>query len=79
MVTRIQPLKKNDIVLISDDNVPRGKWLLGKVEEVYPGRDGLIRTVSVCTKKGVVNRPIQKLHLLEEHRDVLINPITAPM
>ena len=67
-------LKKKDTVLISDDNLPRGKWLLGKVEEIFPGKDGLIRTVSVRTKKGIINRPVQRLHLLEEHRDTLLSP-----
>ena len=31
----------------------------------YPGRDGLIRSVDVKTRKGVINRSIQRLHDLE--------------
>ncbi|XP_075247469.1 uncharacterized protein LOC142340663 [Convolutriloba macropyga] len=34
------PLKVNDKVWILKDMTPRGIWLLGRVLEVYPGRDG---------------------------------------
>jgi hypothetical protein len=63
------PLKQGDIVLISDDNLTRGKWKLGKVAETFIGADGLVRTVKVKTAKGFVNRPVQRLHLLEEFRN----------
>jgi len=32
---------------------------------VFPGRDGLIRSVEVKTSRGVLVRPIQRLHDLE--------------
>ena len=63
------PLKENDVVLITDDNISRGRWRLGKVTQTYPGADGLIRTVRLQTKEGQVNRPVQRLHLLEEFRE----------
>ena len=62
------PLKENDVVLISEDNRPRGKWRIGKVIQTYPGKDDRVRTVKLQTKKGIINRPVQKLHLLEEHK-----------
>ena len=43
----------------------RLKWPTGIVQEVYPGKEGLIRAVDVKTAKGVVTRPIQKIHDLE--------------
>jgi len=52
--------------LISEDNIPRGKWGIDKVAETFPRKDGRIRTVRVQTKKGMINRPVQKLHLLEK-------------
>ena len=61
-------LKENDIVLISEDNLPRGKWRIGKVMETYPGKDDRVRTVKLQNKKEIINRPAQKLHLLEEHK-----------
>ena len=39
------PLKENDVVLTSKDNIPRGKWRIGRVMETFPGKDGKIRTV----------------------------------
>ncbi|XP_068707645.1 uncharacterized protein [Montipora foliosa] len=58
-------LNRNALVLLVDDNVPRGHWNLGRVLEVYPGPDGMVRTVKVKTKDSVFIRPIQKLCLLE--------------
>ncbi|XP_044165196.1 uncharacterized protein LOC122949115 [Acropora millepora] len=59
------PLQVGDIVLVSEDNVSRGKWPLARVTEVRPGRDGLVRTATVRTEKSFLNRPVQRLHRLE--------------
>ena len=72
------PLKQGDVVLISEDNIPRGKWKLGKVVDTFPGKDGRIRTVRVQTKKGMINRPVQKLHLLEEYNNKILDGKCAP-
>ena len=40
-------LKKGDIVLIQDSNQIRGQWKLGKVSEVFPGEDSIVRKVHV--------------------------------
>lgn len=53
------------IVLVREDNTPRLQWPIGVIVNVYPGRDGLIRSVDVKTRKGVFNRTIQTLHDLE--------------
>lgn len=53
------------VVLIRGDNVPRQRWPIGVIVKVYPGRDGLIRSVDVKTVKGIFNRTIQNLHDLE--------------
>lgn len=58
-------LKPNALVLLMDDSAPRGYWSLGRVLEVYPGSDGMVRTAKVKTKDSVYIRPIQKLCLLE--------------
>ena len=58
---RKQPLKVNDVVLVADDNIPRNSWILGKVEKVFPGRDGLVRTVKVRTSRSLLSRPVQKI------------------
>ena len=35
------------------------------IVKVYPGRDGIIRSADIRTKRGILTRPIQKLHDLE--------------
>ena len=72
------PLKQSDVVLISEDNIPRGKWKLGKIVDNFPGKDGRIRTVRVQNKKRMINRPLQKLHLLEEYNDKILDGRCAP-
>ena len=50
-------LKKGDIVLIQDSNQIRGQWKLGKVSEVFPGEDGLVRKVHVTYKNPKQGEP----------------------
>ncbi|KRX13015.1 Tigger transposable element-derived protein 6, partial [Trichinella nelsoni] len=54
-----------DIVLVSEDEVPTHMWPMARVIEVYPGSDGVVRTVKVKTLKGTYNRSVRKLRLLE--------------
>ena len=58
-------IKPDALVVLVNDNTPRGHWNLGRVLETYPGPGGLARTVEVKTKDAVYVRPIQKLCLLE--------------
>ena len=41
--------------------------------DTFPGKEGGIRIVRVQTKKGMLNRPVQKLHLLEEYKDEILD------
>ena len=58
-------LKPNDLVLVVDENHPRGHWLLARVTKVHHGQDGLVRSAEVKTRTGTLVRPIRKLCLLE--------------
>lgn len=63
----VRPTKNfeiGDIVLIKEENLPPGKWALGKVVELHPGKDGYVRVVSVKTESNILKRPITKLLLL---------------
>ncbi|KRZ65356.1 hypothetical protein T10_2495, partial [Trichinella papuae] len=64
-VTNKQEPRVGDIVLVAEDGVPTHKWPMARVIEVYPGDDGVVRTVKVKTLKGTYNRPVRKLRLLE--------------
>jgi hypothetical protein len=64
-------------VILRDENTPRSEWKMGRVTEVMPGQDGLVRNVAVeianrnLDKKGkrmsdptTLKRSIQKLVVL---------------
>lgn len=58
-------LKPDDVVMMVDQSCPRGKWPLARVTDVYPGEDGLVRTVRVVSGGKSYLRPIVKLCPLE--------------
>ena len=60
-------LSDNDVVLIVDKALPRGAWCMGRVIEIYPDSNGLVRTARMRTKHLVVLRPISKLCLIDSN------------
>ena len=58
-------LAMGDLVLIADENVPRGKWPLGRVIDVFHGNDGYVRSARVQTSSTILTRPVTKLCFLE--------------
>lgn len=52
------------LVLISSDQTPPTAWPIGRVTEVHPGDDGLVRNATVRTSSTTLVRPIQKLIVL---------------
>ncbi|CAG4928687.1 unnamed protein product [Colias eurytheme] len=63
-------IKLGDIVIIKDDNLPPGKWALGRVVELHPGSDGYVRVVTLKTKNGFMKRPVIKLCRLPVNENV---------
>ena len=71
--------QQGDIVLISDENLSRSQWRLGKIVEAIPDKDGLVRKVKLLVgtssldskgkrteSKVYLDRPIHKLVLIYE-------------
>ena len=56
----------------SESKAKRGEWPLGRVMEVYPGDDGLVRVVRVKSKNKEFLRPVHCLCPLEYADD---NPV----
>ena len=54
-------VKVNDFVIVADPNPVRGKWNVGRVLQVFPGEDGLVRNVQVKTASGAYTRSITKI------------------
>ena len=54
-------VRVDDVVNVADANAVRGNWCIGRVVQVYPGKDGRIRNVKVKTATGEYRRPIAKI------------------
>ena len=64
------PINTGDIVVVHDENLPRGLWKLGRVGELIVGADGNIRSAEVqVSSRGIrpatLRRPIRRLYPLE--------------
>uniref|UniRef100_A0A2S2PTX9 Integrase catalytic domain-containing protein n=1 Tax=Schizaphis graminum TaxID=13262 RepID=A0A2S2PTX9_SCHGA len=49
------------LVLIKENNLPPLKWLLGRVTDVHPGPDGVVRVATVYTNLGSKRRAVRLL------------------
>lgn len=54
-------IKVNDLVLLRNDHLPPQSWMLGRIMEIHPGRDGLVRVVSIKTIAGIFKRAITQI------------------
>lgn len=61
---RGEQLKVSQLVLCKDDGLPPLRWMLCRVQEVYPGDDNIIRTAVVKIARGIFKRPAVKLSIL---------------
>jgi len=52
------------LALIRDENQPPLKWRIGRICDVHPSSDGLIRVVSLRTKEGIIQRSLPKICVL---------------
>ena len=50
-----------DLVIEMDPNLPQGSWKLAVVRQVFPSKDGLVRTVKIENQKNLYTRPITVL------------------
>ena len=60
-------MRTGDVVIIKGEEKNRGKWKLGIVTALIPGRDGIVRVVKLRAGRGELERPIQFLYPLELH------------
>lgn len=51
----------NTLVLLSDDNHLPLQWRIGRVTEVQPGPDGVVRVATVRTNDGSLKRAVRQL------------------
>ena len=54
-------LKVNDMVIVEASSRPPTEWRLGRIVDIHPGPDNIVRVVSVHTQDGIYKRPVVKL------------------
>ncbi|CAI6362474.1 unnamed protein product [Macrosiphum euphorbiae] len=54
-------LEVGTMVIVKVNDAPPLSWPLGRIIEVYPGTDKVVRVAKVITKQGVFTRPVVKL------------------
>lgn len=57
-------LKENQLVVIVDENQPPMRWPTARIHELHPGRDGVVRVVTLQTATGLITRPAAKICVL---------------
>lgn len=55
------PIKLGALVLIINEQLHPLHWEMGRVVDVHPGQDNIIRVVTLRTAKGVMQRPVVKI------------------
>ena len=51
-------IRVGDIVLVLSNDTPRAQWPIGRVVDVFPGKDGLVRVTDVLVNGKMLRRPI---------------------
>ncbi|XP_076384469.1 uncharacterized protein LOC143263256, partial [Megalopta genalis] len=57
-------LAVDSLVIIREDNLPPLQWSMGRIVQVHPGTDGVIRVATVRTSTGTIKRPVTKLCII---------------
>jgi len=59
-------VQKGQLVLLVNEGTPRNTWPMARIENLYPGKDGVIRVVDIKDAKGnIYKRPMVKVAPLE--------------
>lgn len=62
--TEAPNVQVNDMVVIIDNQSPPLAWRLGRILDVLPGNDGVVRVVRLLTRQGEITRPVTKIVVL---------------
>ncbi|CAK9799145.1 hypothetical protein ANTPLA_LOCUS1910 [Anthophora plagiata] len=57
-------IERDDLVLIKEEALPSMRWPLGRVLEIHPGKDGIVRVATIKTANGIYKRCVKKLCVL---------------
>ena len=54
-------IKVGTLITLKEDKIPPMRWKLGRIIEVHPGDDGVIRVATVKTPDGIYKRGVKSL------------------
>ena len=72
---RTRKVKIGDIVMIKGESKNRGHWKIGKVSQLYTGKDEVVRAVQIQVRIKFLVRPIQLVYPLELHCNVPVREV----
>ncbi|XP_025832766.1 uncharacterized protein LOC112905148 [Agrilus planipennis] len=56
-----QDIQVGDLVVIRDNNTPTMQWKLGRIVELHPGADDVVRVVTIKTASGIRKRAASQI------------------
>ncbi|XP_057659310.1 uncharacterized protein LOC130895779 [Diorhabda carinulata] len=59
-----QLLRVGTLVIVKEDGLPPLKWKLGRILQIHPGVDNIIRSVTIRTATTELKRPVVKICVL---------------
>ena len=57
-------LQVNDVVIVKPDSHFHCHWPIARIIEIHPGKDKIVRVVTLITASGTYKRPVAKVSLL---------------
>lgn len=63
-IDKQREITAGSMVLLKEDNQPPLNWSIGRIVNVHPGEDDVIRVVIVKTMNGIYKRSIKKIAIL---------------
>jgi len=68
------------MIIINDDRTGPSDWKLGRIIDLHPGADGLVRAATIKTSTGIYKRSVSKICRLPLPRFTEeSSPSTQPM
>ena len=56
-------------ILVAAENISRNSWSLGRIQQVFPDKNGFVRRVEVNVKSAILERSVDKFVLLVELKE----------